>query len=140
MGTVDRIKARLRSHKIALDQFIQIQDHWDSNPIGFHFSCSNYFGLRAVLERAVGFGRATAFFESIPRGGVAFREVSMPDSLHIALSPAPSASSMIHLDSVSIVEGRGPSGEAIYVANLERLSKHLATDLLHIDQQFRYPW
>jgi hypothetical protein len=103
---------------------------WRSTPMGFKFTCSQTDTLARALRFSPRFALATAFFDVRP-DAVIFREVSQPDSLHFRLPKDPAAECSVHLDSVSIVEGRDAAGQVIYASDLEVLERHLRIDKQH---------
>jgi hypothetical protein len=125
----DRI---FRHSGIRIDPFIsRIHDSYyhQNCPDGFHCSCTDVGNLLGLLKGSPRFGLATMIFDMKPNA-VVFREISQPDSLHLRLHRFDGVSEM-HLDTVSIVEGRDSAGQVIYVEDLSRDIEHLGVDKLH---------
>jgi len=127
-----RIKHRMAVLGIGMDTYIEtaIIDSWESNPPGFKFRCRDFNGFVRALYYNQNFARATALFDQIP-DGIAYREVQKTDSLHVILRRAHNAECNIHIDSISIVEGRDSQGQAIYVEVMAVLFHHLLKDKAH---------
>ncbi|MEO7923036.1 MAG: hypothetical protein ABIR30_05110 [Chitinophagaceae bacterium] len=129
---VQEILTRLGQYSINLRNYgITIQETWDINPKGFHFTCDNTKDFLNALFFNPRFAFATAFFD-FKKGCKVFREVSQPDSLHLVINEIPKGQCIIHLDSISITSGRDSvTGNAIYDEDLSVLIRHLKVDRLH---------
>jgi hypothetical protein len=121
----------LQGAGIAIDPFISyvILSYFGQNcPDGFQFQPANADRLIELFRRSPRFGVATGV--DMRPHAVVFREVHQPDSLHLRLDRFGGKSEM-HLDKVSIAEGRDSAGQVIYVEDLARGIQHVCTDLIH---------
>ena len=121
----------LRGAGIAIDSFVEhvMLSYFRQNcPDGFQFQPTNGDGLIELFRKSSRFAVATGF--DMRPHAVIFREVHQPDSLHLRLDRFGGKSEM-HLDKVSIVEGRDSAGQVIYVEDLARGIQHVCTDLIH---------
>ena len=130
--SVQIVMKRLYRHGINIQSYCRefSDEPFGSNPYGFNFFCLHGPTLVNVLKQNRGFGKANAVFDLKWNCDV-FREVSGPDSLHIIINRNPAKRSVIHLDSISIVEGRDSAGQIIYAEDLALQMRHLRVDLLH---------
>jgi hypothetical protein len=127
---------------IVLNKFVglnDVLDAWPSNPKGFHFKCTHLEFFKSSIAQSQNFAREHWLFEKfegIKPPNCAFREVGNQGSLHIIFRF--DQPSIIHLDSIAIVEARDRvTGQAIYVEDIGLMIEHRRVDMKH-DKCFAY--